>query len=457
MKKLILSVSALFLFSGLFAQEKEIDAALTAYESNNVAEAKAALSGVAGQINSNTVSPEAKAKYFYTQGQIALKEGQSIEAAQHFNELAKHEFGSVYSIRNKDSKQTEYYATKAEADAAAASGNYTKPKEEALKSVYMPKIQDQLKTKAENTLKQAMTAVESNRHEVAGDKFLEASYLVEAIGGDAGLFKYNAALSYHKAEAFQKAFDTYKSLIEDGYTGVKTTWVGTNRAKEEVSFSTESEAKLQEKAGEVFNVKEAQTPSVEKDIALYTLGVLTKMKAYDPIVETIATKFSNDNQIQTEIGNVYYFSGKQDLFIDKLKENIKINPNEPINYFNLGVLYNEMNDDANAESMFLKAIQVDPNYKNAYINLALLKIKPEKEYVEIMNSNLGNTDKQKKTYKEYAAKRKVLYVEAVPYFKKAFDLDPKNYEYAKMLRQAYQNAEMFDEEDAMRTIEKTLQ
>ena len=87
----------------------------------------------------------------------------------------------------------------------------------------------------------------------------------------------------------------------------------------------------------------------------------------------------------------------------------------------------------------------------------MLIIQPEKEYVDIINNNLGTSAKEKGIYKEYTEKRKALYVEAIPYFEKLFNLDKTDYNSAKMLRQAYQAAEMFDMEDEMRAIEKSLQ
>src|SRR5690606_10279267 len=108
--------------------------------------------------SSNTISPELLAKYHYVSGQIALAEGNSMEAALQFGELAKYENGVIYSIRNKSTKQTEYYATKAEADAAAAKGDYAKPKEETLSSIYLPQIQENLTALAEQTLQSANSA-----------------------------------------------------------------------------------------------------------------------------------------------------------------------------------------------------------------------------------------------------------------------------------------------------------
>lgn len=458
MKKIVLSLATLMLSLGAFAQEKEIDAAFDAVESNNLTAAKSELSKVASQINATTLSPESKAKYYYAAGQVALNEGNSIEAAKMFGEVGKYENGTMYSARNKSTKQTEYFATKAEADAATAKGDYTKPKEETLTPNLILKVEGELKTKAENLLKQANTAYQANNSTVAGDKFLEASYLVKAIGGDAGLFKYNAALSYHKGEAYQKAFDTYKELINEGYTGESTSWVGKNKETgEEVSFPTKGDADMQAKLGLVTGIKEVKTPSVEKDLYSYTLQTLSGLKKYDDIIEKITTKYPNDSQIQTLAGNVLHNSGNDDKFLEKLIENTKIDPNNASNYYNIGVIQMNAGKDAEAIQAFEKAIQVDPTFKNAYTNLALVKIKPEKEYVEIINANLGTSAKEKKTYQEYTQKRKDLYKEVIPHLEKAFELDKTNYEAAKTLRQAYQAAEMFDKEDAMRVIEKSLQ
>ena len=150
-------------------------------------------------------------------------------------------------------------------------------------------------------------------------------------------------------------------------------------------------------------------------------------------------------------------TGNTEQFLNSLLENIKNNPNDASNYYNVGTVYMEKNEDAKAIEYFEKAIQKDPKYKNAYNNLALVKVKKEKEYVDIINANLGNSSKEKQNYKEYTEKRKNLYIEIIPLLEKAFELDRTDYNAAKTLRQAYQAAEMFDKEDELRAIEKQLQ
>ncbi|MBW7870698.1 MAG: tetratricopeptide repeat protein [Flavobacteriia bacterium] len=457
MKKLILSFAVICFSALVFGQEKEIDAAYAAIEANDIATAKAGLAQLSGQIDSNLVSPESKAKYYYTAGKIALSEGRSIDAAKMFSSLRKFEDGTAFALKNKDSKETEYYYTKSEADAAAAKGNYNKPKELTLSPSLILNVEPLIRSKAETMLNQANAASQSNRNEEAGDKFLEASYLVEALGGDSGLFKYNAALSYHKGNNFQKAFDIYKELINEGYTGANSKWVGTDKKTgEQVPFGTKEEAELQQKLGIVSNIKEIKSDSVERELSKYALSALGGLKKYDPITESISNKFPNDQEIQNLVGNVYYFSGKEDMFISKLEQEIKANPNNAQNYFNLGVINMDKGNDEKAKEYFEKATQVDPNYKNAYTNLALLIVRPEKEYIEIINNNLGSSAKEKGLYKEYSEKRKALYIKAIPYLEKAFELDKNDYDAARTLRQAYQAAEMFDKEDSMRAIENSL-
>jgi len=455
MKKIILAIAIVCFSTLLFGQEKEIDLGFEAIEANNVTQAKEGIEGI--DINSVMLSPESKAKYCYTAGRIAMSEGRSIEAAKMFSTLRKYENGVVYAIKNKDSKDTEYYETRAEADEAYEKGNYNKPKELNLKPNLITKVEPLIRSKAETLLNQANSASQSNQSKQAGEKFLEASYLVDALGGDSDLFKYNAALSFHKANEFQQAFDIYNELIRQGYTGENTQWVGIDKETgEQKIFKTQDEANLQKNLGLVTDVKMVKSGSIEKAMFGYALNALSNLKKYDTVVETISAKYPDDSEIQNLVGNVYYFSGKEDMFMSKLEQQIKDNPGNAVNFFNLGVLNMDKGNDAKAKEYFENAIQIDPAYKNAYTNLALLIIRPEKEYVEIINNNLGSSTKEKSVYKEYTDKRKALYNEAIPYLEKAFELDKNDYESAKALRQAYQAAEMFDKEDEMRAIENSL-
>jgi Tfp pilus assembly protein PilF len=50
----------------------------------------------------------------------------------------------------------------------------------------------------------------------------------------------------------------------------------------------------------------------------------------------------------------------------------KKNPNDADLVFNLGVISGNAKDVANAEKYYLRTMEIDPKYVNAYINLAAL-------------------------------------------------------------------------------------
>lgn len=457
MKKVIISIATLLIISGVNAQEKEINNAIKAFNSNDISLVASELGSVHNQMNSNTIEPELKAKYYYLTGSLALRDDKVSDAIQLFGEMKKYEAGNIYSIRNKDTRKTEYYFSKTEAEEIASSGNYNRMKEESLTETYTPLVREELVKKGERVLRQAQTLIGEGKDVEAAEKLLEVSRITHFLDGDFNLFKYNAAISFHKGEDYKKALEIYKELIQDGYTGITTSWVGPEKETgEERTFKSKEEAEIQRKAGIITTYKEVKSPSVERDLYLFTLNALGLLKSHDPIIEVILDKNPNDTEIFDTASSVYMASGEYDLLLNKLVERTKTEPRNATNFFNMGVIYKESGEEEKAVSAFNKAVEIDPNYKDAYINLAFMKLKKEAEYVEIINANLGVSNKEKQTYKEYSAKRKALYLEALPYFEKAFNVDKNDAETAKLLRQAYQAAEMYEKEDQMREVENSL-
>lgn len=458
MKKLILTLATTFILTSLYAQDKEINAAFKAFEKNDKGTAKAELNKISNQID-NTIAPETLATYYYVKGELALAEGNIGEAAKSFGLMSKYEMGSIYSVKNKSTKKTEYYFTLAEAETAVATGDYTKPKEEKLKAIHTQNISEKLSGLAQSTINQASAAFQNNRNTEAAEKFLEAADLVESMGSDGNVFRYNAAMSYHRAGDFTKAAEVYVNLINNNYDGVSTIYRGKDHEGKDVAFTSKEEAENMKKLGVIKFFKEEKTPSVEKELFQYTLQALVQTKKLDPVVEKIDKKYPNDADIQTLIGNVYLASGNQAKFISKIQDNIKINPNDPVNYFNLGVIELDKGNDTEAIKYFNQAVEKAPKSetaKKSLNNIVLIKIKPEKEYIEVINANLGSNPKERKTYNEYVQKRKDLYNDIIPYLEKQLELDKNDLELVSTLKKSYQIVENFAKEDEMKALEKQL-
>ncbi|MCB0460920.1 MAG: tetratricopeptide repeat protein, partial [Flavobacteriaceae bacterium] len=75
-----------------------------------------------------------------------------------------------------------------------------------------------------------------------------------------------------------------------------------------------------------------------------------------------------------------------------------------------------------AKGYYRKAMELDPNYSDAYLNMGAALLEQDKELVDEMNKNLSNFKK----YDQIKAKQVDLYKEVLPYYEKAFEIKKKN-------------------------------
>ena len=89
-----------------------------------------------------------------------------------------------------------------------------------------------------------------------------------------------------------------------------------------------------------------------------------------------------------------------------------------------------------ARSYYKRAIELDPTYTSAYLNLAALILDGEPDLVEKMNS-LGNSYADNIKYEKLQKQREELFLEAVPVLEKLVDIDPSNIEALKTLKNIF--------------------
>ena len=127
----------------------------------------------------------------------------------------------------------------------------------------------------------------------------------------------------------------------------------------------------------------------------------------------------------TLTSNLYANESNDNVFIEKQSydEIVETLPYEYINF-------------ESSKKYYLRAIELDANYTNAYINLAALILGQEESILDQMNS-LGSSAADDRKYDELKAKRNQLYLDAIPYLESAFGIDPGNYQAAKTLANIY--------------------
>ena len=98
-----------------------------------------------------------------------------------------------------------------------------------------------------------------------------------------------------------------------------------------------------------------------------------------------------------------------------------------------------------------KAIELDPAYGDAYLNLGIAMLAEEKTIVDEMNNNLSNFKK----YDALQAKQKALYEKVLPYLIKADNIK-RSLGTVRMLLNIYDTLEKEAEADALRPIFKKM-
>ncbi|MDO5656030.1 MAG: hypothetical protein Q4G27_07825 [Flavobacteriaceae bacterium] len=444
MRKLIFSISALGLVTGLLAQKAEIEAVKTAFNSNNNALVLSKTQEAEAKIGQDrTIEINQITEMYYKAAQAAEKTGDLVLAAKYYAKLGQLEKSPTYKARNKDTKEWEYFVNEAEATKITSAGNYTSPREDKIPSDYMQTAGTEINQKASKAMKEADQAFNQKNYNKAGQEFLKAYHLSKALGNDNPLIHYYAALSMLQTEDKSEAAQIMQSLIDKGFTGVKTNYKAIDaKTGEEVYFASREDMNSQVKLNLVKNAKEEKTESIEEELYSNTTYAWYSLENYDQALKVgqagLAKYPKNENMNQI-ISGVYFKTGNSEQFIKNLREKVSNGTATDVDYFNLAKSLDDNNASADeVKKYYQKAIELNKDFAEAYLNYALIIIKPEKDLVEEMNQNLGTSAKERKIYTDNQKKRAVLYAEALPYFEKAYKLTPDSIELIRILRNSYE-------------------
>lgn len=393
MKKQLVIALAFSISAFSFAQKKELKSAEKAIKSNNFAEAKAALTQVEGLMSS--MDDKMKAKYYYLKGQALYASGA----------------GTIDDI-----------------DASLENLNKAK-------GTYKSEI-DALEQNIVNTLLQKGNDAYGKKDYSTASQFFEKSYRVKEKDT---IYLYYAAATAVNVPEYDRALKIYEELKKLGYTGIETQYFATNKetGKEEVLDKTTQDlyvkAKSHIKPGQ--RQTDSKKPEIVKNIALIYVSNGDNEKAIAAMKEARAESPDDVNLILSE-ANVHFKMGNTDEFKKLLQKATEMEPENAELQYNLGVISADSDHPEEAKEHYLKTIELDPNYINAYINLSALVLGKEEAIIKEMNG-LGTSKADNKRYDDLRAKRQDLYKEAMPYLTKAIEIDPSNVNASKTLMNIY--------------------
>jgi tetratricopeptide (TPR) repeat protein len=287
-------------------------------------------------------------------------------------------------------------------------------------------------------------------------KFKEAADVLYAIylldKKDQDKLFYAASYAVNGTD-YDKALDYYAQLKALNYTGAETIYWASNKAtKVEETFASKNERDIYIKTGTHEKPRDEKIESkrgeIYKNIALIQIGKGNIEEAKKAIADARKENPNDDSLILTE-ADIYLKIKDFDNYSRLVNEALAKDPNNVDLVYNLGVISANGGKLDDAEKYYRKALDINPNYFNANLNLAELLIRSDDKIVNEMNK-LGTSDKDNKRYEVLKADRDKNFKRALPYLEKAVELDGTNEAAKKTLLSVYNALEMTDKYKALK-------
>lgn len=367
----------------------------------------------------------------------AIKSNKYSEAITYLNEAE-----SMMGSMDNDLK-AQFYAAKGEALFGSGSSDYTKLKgaaEAFSKALELdPKMSEQLSAPLQNLraalINGAIKDQNAQQYKMATDK-LYTSYTVSKDPSDL----YFAAGNAVNGKDYDTAIKYYQMLLDTGYTGETSEFVATRKETGEVeAFDSENLRNIAIKSGEFIKpekrVTESRKGEILRNMTLIYIEQGNTEKAM-AVMKAARAENPNDVYLMRADADMSYKMGDIERYNELMNKIVQSDPENPEIYFNLGVGSAEIGNNVKAVEYYERALELNPDYEAALINLSVIKLSGEDKLVEEMNS-LGNSRADNQKYEELKQQRKNIYIETMPYLERALKLNPNNAEVVRTLMNIY--------------------
>lgn len=221
-------------------------------------------------------------------------------------------------------------------------------------------------------------------------------------------------------QGLDKTFDTIASLYTAYAAGNYGNNVAANAIYEELVYKY-------------------KVPMMEPYSQLLDAYIEEKNPKTEELLAIARAKFPEDKNIMISEINYFLSKGESEKIINKIKDAIKVEPNNETFYFVLGTAYEAMKDNENAKDAYKKAISLNASYNDPCFNLGAIIYNEAIELNKKMNENIPM-----KEYNELKVKRDALYNEALPYFEKSYELEPNDRNTLTALKEIYARMNLLD-------------
>ena len=416
--KYVLLASALLISVATFAQKDQIKAAEKALKAGNAQEAITILQGAEA---ASAAAPDAEKAQF-----------NFVKANAHL----------ALATKNENTDANLSAAAKAYQEVLSIEKTTGKAKFSAQASTSIIDVKYKL-------INAAIADSKAEKH-AEGAKKLYDAYLLDKKDT---INLYYAASTYVNAKEYETAYTIYDELKKLNYSGKGTNYYAVNKINgEEQFFATAKERDQMVKLGTHEKPRTEEIPSkrgeIYKNMALILVQNGKVAEAKKAIAEARVANPEDKTLILTE-ANLYLDTKDFDTYKKLITEVLAQSPNDADLVFNLGVISYNAKNLVEAETYYKRAIEIKPDYVNAYLNLAILKLDADKKLFEEIQK-LGNSEKDNKRYEVLKKQREAVFASALPYLEKASELDAANEEVKGTLLSVYRALEMTEKAKALK-------
>lgn len=172
-------------------------------------------------------------------------------------------------------------------------------------------------------------------------------------------------------------------------------------------------------------------------------------EALEKLIVKGLAKYPQNKNLQIYELNSTLDGGDSQKAIDKFEKAFAGDPKNASIAFNLGVLYDKLQNSEKTKEYYGKAIALKSDYGDAYFNLGVMYFNAGVAKNKEMNAVDDTKDKDGKIYAGLKAERDELFKKALPNLEKAYEIDPKNQDYKANLKKVYASMNMLDKAKAL--------
>lgn len=410
--KIFILAAMSFTMVGL-AQKSELKAAEKALKGGDAMAAKTALEGVSGMISG--ADAKVQSQYYFLRGKAYAELAKKGDDTA-FDESVS-SFRKVVDIEEKSGKS-----------------KYTDETNQRMAAI---------------TADLVNSAVEDNSNK----KFKEAAeklYLSYKLSPKDTSYLYYAASSAVNGAHYEQALTYYNELQEVGYDGSGIVYKATNVETGEVEEMEKLQRDLMVKSGTYKDPIDEKSPSKTAEIVKNTALIYGQLGQDDKAIEAYQKAREgnpDDVDLVLQEANLHYKLGDKDKFKTLMAEAAAMAPENADLHYNIGVINMEQGNIAEARTAYRKALEINPGYTNAQLNLSTTFVNEGNGLIDEMNS-LGNSKKDIARYDEMKQQKDDLFVQGATVLEEALKMNPDNQGILTQLKNIY--GAMGDNENFMR-------